>query len=404
MRRLLVLGALLWGAPAAAQEYRRVSIADGRQVVARIEGTTATGLNLAIPQGRLEVRFDQVVSLEEVTAGVYQAQEPWTVVVVPPLAQDLARAPELAELLLVAAQDLPATTVTTPDRLSRLDQAERAAFAACGSNASCLQGYLDLSGATAVVSAKVAGTDAAPEIVVGAIYRQAPRSRREVGLARPASGADYQGILRQAVETALHLQARPVALPPAQPTPAPLPPVQPPAEEPVADGTPLPPADPPSDPAPLPAPPEQQPAPEPPAADPAAADPAAADPAPGQPPAARGGPSDATLRALAWVPLPGTPSLARKDWGGFAASMGVALPGSALMVGIAGQASFTREQLIATGVGSFYILTVAMNKAIGLRGLDAGVAVQPRTDGGLVIGVQGPLGGPAHRGKRAARR
>ena len=363
---LLTLGAV--GGTAQGAEYRRITLNDGRVLVAEVESTTASGLELAMPQGQASVRFDQVQSLEEVDRATWEAQPSWTVIVIPPSEGDTARAPTLAQQLAEAVAQVPALVVTTPDKMTRLNATQRTAFAACGTDAACIQGFLDQTGARVAVSARLEGDPSQPNLVVVTSFAQAPLARREVSVDWATDASAMRGPLRQSVETALHLKARPVdrALPrhPAETTAVPPPP------DPAATSTAT-------------------------ATDPGATP--ATSPAPSP---ARTGPSASTLRALAWLPLPGLPSMARGDWGGVGASYAVAIPGTVGLVAVAGQASFTQGQLIAAGAGSYYLLTVAVNKSFGLRGLDMPVTVVPVAGGGAVAMVHGELGGVRARGSR----
>ncbi|MCK6504778.1 hypothetical protein L6R53_15460 [Myxococcota bacterium] len=360
---LALLGLSGLGGAAHAAEYRRITLNDGRVLVAEVESTTATGLELAMPQGRATVRFDQVQSLEEVDQATWKAQPSWTVVVLPPAEADAALAPTLAQQLAEAVAQVPAVVVTTPDKMTRLSATQRTAFAACGTDAACIQGYLDLTGARVAVSARLEGDPSTPNLVVVSSFAQAPLARREVSVDWATDASAMRGPLRQTVETALHLKARPVDrnLPRTPSAPA--------ATTPAADPSPT---------APV-------------AAAPTSTAPASPSPA---------GPSPSTLRALSWVPLPGLPSMARGDWGGAGASLAIAIPGTVGMVAVAGQASFTQGQLIATSAGSYYLLTVAVNKAFGLRGLPAPVSVVPVQGGGAVAVIHGELGGVRARGSR----
>lgn len=340
--------------PARAAEYRRITVNDGRVLVAAVENTTATGLELSMPQGRTTVRFDQVQSLEEVDQATWAAQPSWTVVVLPPSAADAALIATLDQQLRQAVAEVPAIVATTPDKMSRLTTSQRTAFAACGTDAACIQGFLDATGARVAVSARLDGPADDRSLVVVTSFAAAPLARREVSVDWLPDASAMAGPLRQTVETAMHLQPRPVerVLPRS-------------AEPATATATTTPPVETTSPAQPL-------------------AEPRAA--------TASRGPSDAALRAMSWVPLPGLPSAARGDWGGFGASWAVVAPGSVAMVAVAGQASFTRPQMLAAGIGGFYVLTVAANKAIGLRGIDAQLSAAPLRGGGAVIGLSGSLG------------
>ncbi|RME28755.1 MAG: hypothetical protein D6798_01670, partial [Deltaproteobacteria bacterium] len=205
MRRLAVLAALGFGLPASAAEYRRVTVDDGRVLLAEVADTTDTGLRLRLPQGTTLVAFQDVVNIEEIDEETWRNQEPWQLVVVPPTPRDLQRAPELADALTAAAHDLSATVPVRPADLATLPVEDRGRLARCGTDRACLQGYLDRSGADVLVAARVQGPPDAPEIVVAATWAAAPATWREVGFDRPTDASIYVGVLRQAIETALHL-------------------------------------------------------------------------------------------------------------------------------------------------------------------------------------------------------
>jgi len=70
---------------------------------------------------------------------------------------------------------------------------------------------------------------------------------------------------------------------------------------------------------------------------------------------------------LAWLPVPGGPSLARRDFTGFAATWAVVVPGTVTFVTLAGHAAHTPGQFALFGLGAFYGLTVTANHGFGLR-------------------------------------
>jgi len=91
---------------------------------------------------------------------------------------------------------------------------------------------------------------------------------------------------------------------------------------------------------------------------------------------------------LSWIPVPGLPSLARRDMKGFALSWGVVVPGSVAMVGVAGYSSFRSRQFAALGILSYGALTIATNRVVGLRGLgELSVGAAPTPAGGMVVQV-----------------
>lgn len=352
---------LLCGSGAAhAAEYRKVTLQDGRTLVAEVLDTKPTGLELRLPQGETQVPFDTIASLEPVDASVFESQGPWTIVVLPPPRGIDDLAPGLSDQVKAGVDAIPDTVRTAPQQLTTLDPAGRARFSACGVEPLCIQRHLDQSEATAAISVTVEDASGGRQIVVTGAFSNAPRARREVTVDWNADPAMLSVPIAQAVQTALHLEPTTKAVvlprpddPVAQVEPEPTNPVEPKPEKP---------------------------------------------PKAEKPP--KEGPSPQALRAMSWAPVPGLPSAARGDWGGFAASWGVVVPGSAAMVYLSGEAGFTPEQFLLTAVGGSYLLTVTANKAIGLRGLDATVSAAP-LPGGAALSVSGTLGGtPERRGRR----
>jgi len=378
-----LLGLALGAGTARAEEYRRITLADGRILVAVVEDTTDLGLSLVMPQGHETVRFDQVQSLEDVDSATWQAQPSWAIIVLPPDAASASLAPTLATLLPSATGQIPAVVVTSPALQSRLTPAERQGLAGCGADASCSQFFLDRTGAHAAVDVHVEKLHGIRQVTVGSVFSGAPHARREITVDWSDDPKLMADRLRQSVQAVLHLDPTPAGRTLPRPDTVAVAPTAP------APTAPAPTAPAPTGPTPT-APAPTGPTPTGPTTGPTTP----AVPAPVTPAAPPSGPSAGTLRALAWVPLPGLPSMARKDGGGAAACLGITLPATAGMVYVAGSSSFTRTQLLTTGLASYYLLTVATNQAFGLRGIDAHVSAMPLPEGGAVIGVGGNLGGP----------
>lgn len=325
-----------WG---QSTEYRRIHVDDGRILLGAVEASTATGLEVSLPQGRTTLRYEQVLNLEEIAPTAVQNQPAWSVALVLPAEGSDPRLESLRIGATAALGAIPATTTTASRDLLRLSQDDRQALVGCRGDATCLQPLTDLSGAAVLVSMTFETSAPDSAVLIATTFAQAPRARREINVSWETDPAALQASLLRGTQLAMHLQPAPatarVLTPPVEP-----PPIEPP---PVAKAE----------------PPEL---------------------------------SEGRLRALAWLPVPGLPSLARRDWAGFGASWGVAVPGSLAMFALAGEASFSRAQLAATGIGSFYLLTVTTNTAFGLRGLETTVAVAPLPEGGAAVQVSGPLG------------
>lgn len=377
---LCLLAVLAWARPAAAEEYRLITLADGRVLQAEIIATTAQGLSLRIPQGRLDVPFASVRNLEAMDAVAYRSQPTWRVLILPFAGPDTARAEEARASVEDALGRIPAITVGNLDGLARAG-ASVEALRACGQDLSCAVAPAGAAGFTAVVSGSLAPKGASTDLTLSGVFSGAPSTRRSETTPYTGLAGEHPVEILKAAAAALQLRPEdavvatlparlgaPVAASPWGTTAAPDVPA------PVAAPT-GPVATTPWGTTPEPAP---TPDPAPTATAPPVA-PAAADP------------SLDRLRRLAWVPLPGMPSIARKDWSGVAKSWGLVVPGSAAMVYVSGRAAFTAPQMVGMSALSVYSLTVLANTVFGLHGASAGVS--PTADGGAAVGVSVPLGG-----------
>lgn len=68
--------------------------------------------------------------------------------------------------------------------------------------------------------------------------------------------------------------------------------------------------------------------------------------------------------ALAFVPVPGFPSLVERDVPGFGLSLAVAVPGTLAFAAAGEGAGWSRPQTIAAGAAGYYACTVAANQLI----------------------------------------
>ncbi len=315
-------------APAQAQEFRRITLSDGRALAARVDATTADGLTLSVPQGQVRVPFTLVMNIENIDEATWQGQPTWEVLLLPfggpaPLSAEAEAATR------EALARLPATRVSRLGDLSgKLDPGTLAALSACGANLDCALPHAAKAGMSALVTATVLPGDPARVLLRG-VFVATPTVRGEGDAS--ISGAPYQHPRELLTAAALSLLVMPseatlASLPAALTPPAAATPAKPP--EVVATPTPTP--------APEPRPPRE--------------------------------PMDeAKLRAMAWVPLPGAPALAKKDWGGVAASWALAVPSSALLIYGAGQGAMTKGELIGMSALSAYGSIVASNLLFGAR-------------------------------------
>ncbi|MFZ5478378.1 MAG: hypothetical protein ACOZNI_16540 [Myxococcota bacterium] len=163
-----------------AAEYRRLELADGRVLVAEVVATDARGLSLRVPQGRLQVPFDQVLRIDPVEAPLYQYQTPVRVLVLPFGAIDAPGedAQKAAEALRRRFADVPSVRVVDVDAFAaQLPTGKKAALVACGLDASCVVAQA----AGADVDLVVMGTLAGAELAVASVFLDAPRAQRRVG-------------------------------------------------------------------------------------------------------------------------------------------------------------------------------------------------------------------------------
>jgi hypothetical protein len=96
--------------------------------------------------------------------------------------------------------------------------------------------------------------------------------------------------------------------------------------------------------------------------------------------------------ALSFVPVPGLPSLAQKDTGGFALAMGVVVPSTVVWVGAVGQLGNSAPEFGALSFAGYYAVTVFANQVAGMRSLEKrriGVTAAPTEAGGTAVVVGG---------------
>lgn len=95
---------------------------------------------------------------------------------------------------------------------------------------------------------------------------------------------------------------------------------------------------------------------------------------------------------LSFIPVPGLPSLAQKDSGGFALAMGVVVPSTVVWVGAVGQISPSGPEFGALSFAGYYAVTVFANQVAGMRSLEKrrlSVSTLPTEKGGAQVLVGG---------------
>lgn len=324
--------------PAHAQEYRRIKLASGRVLVARVDSSAGGGLTLALAQGQVRVPFTDVLEIEPVDEATFKAEPPWQVAVLPFSGADPQETAPYAAAVREALAFLPAVRVLEPGE----------ALAACGADLDCALPLAASAGFTAVVAGELVPPSQAgvsPRVSLTGAFTSAPTARGhgEALLAEPRPQDPRELVVASALSLNLvPTDATLAALPVRPPTPAPL--EVPPATRPAETTT----------------------------------------------------PDRARLRALAWVPLPGAPSIARRDWTGLAASWALAVPGSAALVYGTGASATSRGQFLTLSALSCYTMTVASNLLFGTRVAgpgapgQVGLVVAPAPEGAaLMLSVTG---------------
>ena len=354
---------------ASAQEYRRVTLSDGRVLVAEIQETSADGMYVRIPQGQVFVGFTSVLGLEAIAPELYTGQPRWVVTVLPitaataELKDDASDARDAVEAGL---RSMPHTVVPDLEGVSG-NVPSQVWEVGCGIDAGCAEQTATSVGFTAALTGRlVRDGDTRTLVLVGA-FAGAP-------------SAHFEGRVtyRKKLEPDLLLGAVRAALGMESGVPA--------TEAAAATATP------PADTATAPtdtatAPTDTATAPTDTATAPTDTATAATDTA-----TARAAPDETRLARLSWVPVPGLPAAARGDWAGFGLSWAVVVPGAAAMVHASGRASLTRAPLIGLSALSTYVLTVATNQVVARRPLGgATVAASPVAGGGAVVTLSAPL-------------
>jgi hypothetical protein len=103
------------------------------------------------------------------------------------------------------------------------------------------------------------------------------------------------------------------------------------------------------------------------------------------PPPTNEGLTRGQVMGLAFVPIPGFPSLFQRDLVGFGLSWAAAAPAGVIFVGATGATASRRGQLVGVGLAGAYVLTVSVNQVMGVRSLEGGpvIGITPSGDGAV---------------------
>jgi len=312
---LWVLGLIL--GVASGGEFRTVELADGRLVTAELLGLEHEVMEAQLPQGRVSWPLSTIRSMEPSTAEAYRTQPAWTVLVLPVgYASDdlIAEARDAAGRLVGLLPRVPALDVWERESLDqRLDPAEREALLDCGPEPLCALALLGPRAPHLVIGAELVPGDGVetPVLRMTSGYAGSPLAARQVRVPYPIADPGLDAQVMAGLYPLFHLEPDRFLLAelatytvPGAPTPAPPPVASVPSWRLV----------------------------------------------------------DSEL--IGWVPLPGLPHLVAGDARGAAVAWAVVVPGTAAMVYVAGWSTWKRRQLWVAGLGSYAVLSVAVNQLL----------------------------------------
>jgi hypothetical protein len=308
MNRSILSLALLWTAPAAAGEFRTITLSNGRTVPAEILEMTATEMVLRTAQGELHIAPSDLRSMDPLSPDEFAKTAPWSVLVLPFKAdQAAAEDAELARMLsLRVLQSIPAIRpVTVADLPSTVTDETRSALAGCGTDLGCVIQHGAEVGADVVVMGRIESTLDAKLLNLGAVFVKAPDARHRKSIRYQDPLISQRAALTTAQYEVLFL---------------------------------APPAD---------------------AALPSAVDLTVSVPA--ITPDITKIKTAPSLDTLAWVPVPGITALRADNKAGFATAVGIVGVGTAATVALTGHATYSATQMAGMSALTSYGLTVLVN-------------------------------------------
>lgn len=128
-----------------AQEFRRMNLNDGRELLGIVLESTATGMKLRVPQGTVMVGYDKLSDMATIDMSAWMAQPAARVAVAPSAVLDeevRALADDADSWLHQAIGVVPRAAVVGPTDWAEALGAQSAELAACRGNIDCLRGLL----------------------------------------------------------------------------------------------------------------------------------------------------------------------------------------------------------------------------------------------------------------------
>lgn len=338
---LLALLALL--APrAAASEFREITLSDDRVIRGEVLASSDTGLRLQLHQGTAFVPYSDIQNIQDIDeAGWRGSDRVWTAAVSPVLSTSASLQPsaELATALVSQALgDFPGIELEDPGD----------AVLACGADPGCALAPAREAGLDLVVLGEVERPSAGDNrLKLTAVFTASDRSRASATIPWDAADDRAPVVALNALYPVLGLEPdadrvqsmidgrfRSTSERPRTEAPA-----EPPTAEPTTQPT---------------------------------------EPAPG-------GLSRGQVAGLAFIPVPGFPSLYQRDLRRFGLSWIAVVPATAVYVGAAGASSVRRGQLLGLGLAGYYVTTVAVNQVMGIHSLESTplISLEPQPGGGV---------------------
>jgi len=303
MNRFIISAALLSSGTAFGAEYRKITLANGREVPAEIKSITADEMVLQTPQGEMRISPNDLRNMDSMTTEEYLALPAWRVLVLP-FGGDSADEDDSNFAHLFAVRVLKSIDAVSPqvvgDLPSSVGDSTRSALKSCGTDLQCATRHGATADADVVIMGRIDPVAEKRVLTLGAVFVDAPAARQRLELPYAGELINHRKRLTTSMYESLFLTppegAEIPTLPVAQAVPT----------KPKTTG-------------------------------------------------------EADLARLAWTPVPGMTALKQGNRAGFATAMGVVGAGTVASVYMAGHATYTAPQMVAMTALSSYGLTVLVN-------------------------------------------
>ena len=181
MRRLaqaLIVFVLMPFSAASAAEYRRITLVDGRVLVAQIIDAEDTTMWLQTPMGRMKIDLMEVTQFENITRMDYEDEPSQTAVLLPFESGDpqgQTNALIIRDLVQNHLEQMPGIDVIrAEDFIQRLGEEAATTLRGCSRDLQCAIAILAPMGVDALMHGSVTTTDQILEIELRAVIASAP--------------------------------------------------------------------------------------------------------------------------------------------------------------------------------------------------------------------------------------